>query len=51
MGVSDSAGTSLTAGRQVELGALPAVTAVADGPDGAVYVLSGDGPVVRLDPA
>lgn len=42
-------GASMTAGRQVDLGALPAITAVVDGPQGEVYALSKDGPVVRLD--
>ncbi len=44
-------GASMEAGRQVDLGALPAVTAVVDGPQGEVYALSGQGAVVRLDPA
>jgi hypothetical protein len=42
-------GTSMEAGRQVELGPLPAVTAVVEGPQAEVYVLSGEGSVVRLD--
>ena len=43
-------GAVKVAGRNVELGQLPAVTAVVDGPDAEVYVLSQQGPVVRLDP-
>ena len=43
-------GSSLTAGRRVDLGELPSLTAVVDGPQGEVYALSGQGPVVRLDP-
>jgi glucose/arabinose dehydrogenase len=39
-------------GAIVPLGALSAVSAVADGPDGALYVLAhGDGIVYRIDPA
>jgi glucose/arabinose dehydrogenase len=44
-------GFEMTPGRQVVLGELPAITAVVDGPEGEVYVLSQQGPVVRLDPA
>ncbi|MET0143254.1 MAG: PQQ-dependent sugar dehydrogenase [Ilumatobacteraceae bacterium] len=44
-------GDGLTPGRQVTLGDVAAPTAVVDGPDGAVYVLSDQGPVYRLDPA
>jgi len=44
-------GAAMTAGRQVDLGELPALTAVVDGPDGAVYALSQQGPIVRVDPA
>ena len=43
-------GAALAPGRQVLLGEVPAVTAVVDGPDGEVYVLSGAGPVIRLEP-
>ena len=43
-------GDDMTPGRQVDLGELPAVTAVVDGPAGEVYALSGQGAVVRLDP-
>ena len=43
-------GDDMTPGRQVDLGELPAITAVVDGPAGEVYVLSGQGAVVRLDP-
>jgi glucose/arabinose dehydrogenase len=43
------AGYSMEAGRLVDLGALPAVTAVVDGPAGEVFALSGEGAVVRLD--
>ena len=42
--------TTLTPGRHVDLGELPAVTAVVDGPAGEVYALSQQGAVVRLDP-
>ena len=42
-------GNDLTPGRQVDLGELPAVTAVVDGPGGEVYALSQQGAVVRLD--
>ncbi len=44
-------GAAMTPGRQVTLGELPAITAIVDGPDGAVYVLSQQGSIVRLDPA
>lgn len=44
-------GPSLAAGRVVELGELPGLTAVAEGPEGELYALSQQGPVVRLDPA
>jgi hypothetical protein len=43
-------GASMVPGRHVDLGELPAITAVVDGPTGEVYALSGQGPVVRLDP-
>ena len=35
--------TTMTPGRQVDLGELPAITAVVDGPDGEVYALSRSG--------
>ena len=44
-------GAEMAPGRQVDLGELPAITAVVDGPDGALYVLSQRGSIVRLDPA
>ena len=44
-------GFEMAPGRHVELGQLPSVTAVVDGPQGEVYALSREGPVVRLDPA
>jgi glucose/arabinose dehydrogenase len=44
-------GSSMRPGRQVDLGELAAVTTVVGGPDGEVYALSLQGPVVRLDPA
>ena len=44
-------GPAMAAGRQVTLGDVPGLTAVVDGPDGAVYALSHQGPIVRLDPA
>ena len=44
------AGSELSAGRRVTLAEVDAPTAVVDGPDGALYVLSGAGPVLRLDP-
>ena len=44
-------GATLAPGRQVTLGELPAITSVLSGPDGAVYVLSLQGSIVRLDPA
>jgi hypothetical protein len=44
-------GPTIAAGRVIELGALPSLTAVVDGPDGTIYALSQDGPVMRLDPA
>jgi sugar lactone lactonase YvrE len=44
-------GSSLAPGRTVELGRLPSVTAVVDGPGGEVYVVSGGGELARLDPA
>jgi glucose/arabinose dehydrogenase len=43
-------GADLAAGRQVDLGELPAITAVVDGPRGEVYAISGQGSIVRLDP-
>jgi glucose/arabinose dehydrogenase len=43
-------GAAMRPGRQVDLGELAAVTAVVGGPDGEVYALSLQGPVVRLDP-
>lgn len=43
-------GEDMTAGRTVELATSSGVTAVASGPDGTVYVLSGDG-VAALTPA
>jgi glucose/arabinose dehydrogenase len=44
-------GATMAPGRQVDLGELPAITAVVDGPDRVVYVLSQQGSIVRLDPA
>jgi len=44
-------GDALTPGRQVDLGELPAITAVVEGQQGEIYALSGQGSVVRLDPA
>ena len=44
-------GASLAPGRQVDLGEVPSLTAVVDGPQGELYALSGRGPVLRLDPA
>jgi hypothetical protein len=44
-------GDDMAPGRQVDLGELPAITAVVDGPAGEVFALSGQGPVVRLDAA
>ena len=44
-------GAAMAPGRQVTLGELPQLTAVVDGPDGAVYALSQQGSIVRLDPA
>ena len=37
--------------RVVELGRVPGLVAVVDGPDGDIYALSINGPVVRLAPA
>ncbi|MGI9030538.1 MAG: hypothetical protein ACR2HP_11225 [Ilumatobacteraceae bacterium] len=42
-------GAALSAGRTVELGQVGGPTAVVEGPNGEVYVLSGDGPIVRVD--
>ena len=44
-------GADLQAGRTVELGNVESPTAVVDGPDGEIYVLSLAGPIYRLDPA
>jgi hypothetical protein len=40
----------MTAGRLEVLGDIGAVTALVDGPDGALYVISQHGPVFRLVP-
>jgi glucose/arabinose dehydrogenase len=44
------AGPVMTAGRLEVLGDIGAVTALVDGPDGALYVISQHGPVFRLVP-
>ena len=43
------AGPDIAAGRNLELGNVPSLTAVVDGPDGELYALSQSGPVLRLD--
>ncbi len=44
-------GADLEAGRTVEVGNVESPTAVVDGPEGEIYVLSLAGPIYRLDPA
>ncbi len=44
-------GADLRAGRTLELGQAQNPTAVVQGPSGEVFVLSGGGPILRLDPA
>jgi hypothetical protein len=44
-------GSSMRPGREIDLGEVPSLTAVVDGPQGELYALSLQGEVVRLDPA
>ena len=44
-------GAAMAAGRNVALGTVEGLTAIVDGPDGEVYALSQQGPVLRLDAA
>ena len=41
-------GADLSAGRTLEIGRVGGPTAVVDGPNGEVFVLSGDGAILRL---
>jgi glucose/arabinose dehydrogenase len=43
-------GASMRPGRQVELGNVPSLAEVVEGPDGEVYAVSLQGAVLRLDP-
>ena len=44
-------GASMAAGRNVTIGTVAGLTAVVDGPNGELYALSQEGPVLRLDAA